>query len=182
MKKVPLSRLCFIVLAVLQLAAPLYMAWRWEDILATGRRYLWVTAPVDPYDVLKGRYVDLGFREAKGPITDGAKLESGQTAYASIAAGADGHAVISGVSAKCPAGDSYVKVRVRYVKDNTAYVALPFKRYYMEETLAPAAEQAYRERAGQDGVVSVRIKGGYGVIEQLYIGDQTIYEYLRGKK
>ena len=183
MKEKKLLFKIFIILAIIQLAVPLYMGWRWENILQTGRQYTWVTAPVDPYDALRGRYVDLRFKEMNGPILDNAQLNYGQTAYAMIAEDQNGYAFISGISASRPEGgegDSYIKIRVSYVQDgNVAHFVLPFKRYYMREDLAPIAEQAYRNTAGKSATVLVRVKDGYGVMEELYIGDQTIYEYLR---
>ncbi len=87
---------------------------------------------------------------------------------------------ISGVSAQEPRGKSFIRVEVIYVDNNRiAHVAVPFKRYYMPEHLAPIAEQAYRSSAGKDGVALIRIKDGYGAIDEVYIGDKTIYEYLQ---
>lgn len=169
----------FVVIAIIQLAVPLYMVWRWEDILQNGQQYTWVTAPVDPYDAFRGRYVDLRFQEAAAPIVGNAILNYGQTAYAIIEKDQKGYAFISGVSDLRPEGNSYVKINVSYVHENIVHFELPFKRYYMQEELAPKAEDAYRQNAGTEATVSVRIKNGYGVIEQLYIGNQTIYDYLR---
>lgn len=168
----------FVVVALLQAAMPLYMAWRWEDILATGQRFYWQTAPVDPYDAFKGRYVALRFEETKAPIVDDA-VNFNQRAYAIIEENAEGKAFISGVTAKRPEQGTYVKARVYRSGDGMAHVVLPFTRYYMNEYLAPAAEAAYRESAGKTGVAAVRIKDGYGVIEELYIGDKTLHEFLR---
>jgi len=170
----------FAIVALLQLAAPLYMAWHWEDVLKTGRIYYWQTAPVDPFDAFKGRYVDLWFRDVTGPVSGDLPLNPGQTAYAAIREEADQFAYISGVGAVPPDQD-YIRVRVNYVNGNIAHVTLPFKRYYLPEELAPAAEEAYRKSAGREAKVAVRIKNGYGVIEQLYIGDKTIYQILRGE-
>ena len=170
----------FILLAIIQLAAPLYMVWHWEDILQNGKQYTWVTAPVDPYDALRGRYVDLRFKEMTGPILGNEQLNSNQTAYAMIAEDQNGYAFISGISASRPEGNTYVKIKVSYVQnENIAHFVLPFKRYYMQEDLAPIAEQAYSKNVGTEAIVLVRVKGGYGALEELYIGDQTIYEYLR---
>lgn len=169
----------FAILAVIQLAVPLYMVWRWEDILQTGHSYQWLTAPVDPYDALRGRYVDLWFKEVKGPVAGGEDLHYGQTVYATIGVGANGYAYISAVSATKPENGDYVEARAGYRNGGLVNITLPFKRYYMREDLAPAAEQAYRKSAGKDGRVSVRIKNGMGVVEQLYIGDKTVDEYLR---
>lgn len=169
----------FIGVAILQAAAPLYMAWRWEDILQTGRRFYWQTAPVDPADAFKGRYIDLRFKEDSGPIRGGDNLIGGRQVYASIAENAAGQAYISGVSVNRPEQGDYIKVRAYAKGPGTAYVNLPFTRYYLPEKLAPAAENAYRESAGKTGIAAVRIKDGYGVVEQLYIGEQTLEEFLR---
>ncbi len=171
----------FAVLAAIQIAAPLYMAWRWEDILQTGVSYKWRTAPVDPYDALRGRYIDLQFMDARGPAAPGENFKYGQTVYASLGADAASFARITAVSAAKPAGGDYVEARAGYYTAATGLwtVLLPFKRFYMREDLAPLAEKAYQRTAGKDAVVTVRIKGGLGVIEQLYIGDKAIDEYLR---
>ncbi|HWR43017.1 GDYXXLXY domain-containing protein [Sporomusa sp.] len=176
-KKLLLS--LFIGVALLQAAVPLYMAWRWENVLQTGRQFYWQTAPVDPYDAFKGRYVDLRFKENAGPIIDHDNLIMGQMVYAIIDENAEGKAYISGVSVNRPEKGSYVKVRAYANSQNTAHVILPFTRYYLPEDLAPAAEDAYRKSAGKTGVAAVRIKDGYGVVEQLYIGEKTLYEFLR---
>lgn len=179
------NRTCFylfLLLAIFQLAVPLYMMWHWEDVLQNGRQYTWITAPVDPYDALKGRYVDLYFKEMKGPIEDGAVLMPGERAYAMLAEDEKGYAFITKVSSVQPKEDSYIRIKVLYIENNTAHFMLPFKRYYMQENLAPAAESAYRKSAGKECIAKVRIKDGYGVMEELYIGDKKIYDYLREKE
>lgn len=169
----------FVAVAVLQAAMPLYMAWRWEDILATGQRFYWQTAPVDPYDAFKGRYVAMQFEENTAPVADIEELKFGKKAYAIIEENAEGKAFISAVTAKRPEQGAYVTAKIYRNGDGMAHVVLPFTRYYMNEYLAPAAEAAYRESAGKTGVAAVRIKDGYGVIEELYIGDKTLAEFLR---
>lgn len=172
--------LLFIGVSLLQAAVPLYMAWHWENVLKTGHQFFWQTAPVDPYDAFKGRYVELRFKENTGPLMDKLEPALGQSMYAIIAENAAGRAYISEVSASRPAVGDYVKVKVYKEGDNQVRVILPFTRYYLPEDLAPAAEAAYREAAGrQTGLAAVRIKDGYGVVEQLYIGDKTLDSLLR---
>lgn len=174
------SMLLFSIVAILQLLVPLYMVWHWENVLNTGRPFYWETAPVDPYDMLKGLYVDLGFKEQKGKILDDARLEYGQKAFA-VVAEQDGKTVITGISIRQPQDDAFVRVTVQYIENGIAHVSLPFRRYYLPEGLAPAAERAYQKSAGKDGRALIRMKDGYGVVEQLYIGNQTIYEYLQSQ-
>lgn len=167
----------FIAVAVVQAAVPLYMAWHWENILQTGQRFLWQTVPVDPYDAFRGRYIALRFAETSGPIGEDG-ITAGQAAYALIAEDAAGRAYISEICAQKPAAGDYVKVTAYPGSANTAQVVLPFSRYYLPENLAPAAEAAYRDHAGQSGTAVVRIKDGYGVVEQVYIGENTLREFL----
>jgi len=170
----------FIIVALAQAAVPLFMAWRWEDVLQTGRQFYWQTAPVDPYDAFKGRYVELRFKENIAPRSNTAELVAGQMVYAVISENAAGKAYISGVSVTRPETGYYVKARAYVNGQNTIHVNLPFTRYYLPEELASTAEAAYRESAGkQSSVAVVRIKDGYGVIEQLYIGDKTLLEFLQ---
>ncbi|MDF2571604.1 MAG: hypothetical protein K0R55_3208 [Sporomusa sp.] len=179
MKNKKLLLFIFIVVGVLQAVVPLYMAWRWENILQTGRQFYWQTAPVDPYDAFKGRYVELSFKENTAPIIDDVNLVAGQMVYAIIDENAEGKAYISRVSVNRPEQGSYIKGKAYANGHDTVHFILPFTRYYLPEDLAPAAEDAYRKSAGKTGVAAVRIKDGYGVIEQLYIGDKTLYEFLR---
>lgn len=169
----------FAIVALVQLAVPAYMVWRWEDVLQSGRPFYWATAPVDPYDFLRGRYVDLQFKETGGPAVGGGTFVAGQTAYALVGVDKDGKAYISGVAANRPAEGSFVESRVLYTKDTMVYLKLPFKRYYLREDLAPAAEAAYRASAGKDGVALIRIKDGYAVVAELFIQGVPLPDYLR---
>ncbi len=51
----------------------------------------------------------------------------------------------------------------------------------MGEHLAPEAERAYREHsigASGDAYVTVRVRDGHAVVEQLYIGGKPAAEFL----
>lgn len=168
----------FVALCLMQIATPVYMAWLWEDVLQRGEPMKWRTAPVDPYDALRGRFIALAFKENKGPLSGDSSLESGRMAYAAVAVNEAGEAVITGVSSQPPAG-RYVKVKVWYTQGSQVHVELPFNRYYVPEDIAPAAEKAYQSKAGQDGIAVVRLKNGYGVVEQLYIGGKPLRDYIK---
>ena len=83
-------------------------------------------------------------------------------------------------------------MRVARVYSGEVRLELPFDRYYMEETLAPEAERAYwdtirRQRRREDDAgppppqtfVTVRVKDGHAVLEELYIDDRPVREYLK---
>ena len=66
----------------------------------------------------------------------------------------------------------------------SVYFTMPFDRYYMEETKAPAAERAYwqsnrRGQTNQNAYAVVRIRNGESVLENLYVAGQPIAEFVR---
>jgi len=71
---------------------------------------------------------------------------------------------------------------VNSLTDGLVYVQFPFDRYYMDEHAAPAAEAAYREHSRgevRDVYVTVRVKDGNAVVEELFIAGMPIREFLR---
>jgi uncharacterized membrane-anchored protein len=173
--------LLFALLAAIQLAQPLYWVWQWEDVLQTGNAYLWKTAPVDPYDAFRGRYIDLRFKDTKGPIPGGEKITYGQTVYATLGADPNGFAYILAISSQKPGSGDYLEATAGYMSGNLLNIIPSFRRYYLREDLASLAEAAYRRSAGKDGVATVRVKNGRCVVEQLSIGNKTIEEYLHSE-
>ena len=51
----------FILLVLVQLFVPANMILEQEDILKNGTPYKFKTAPIDPYDPFRGKYVWLGY-------------------------------------------------------------------------------------------------------------------------
>ncbi|QJW45624.1 GDYXXLXY domain-containing protein [bacterium BFN5] len=178
MKNIKCLLVLFLAISLAQIAAPLYMAWHWENILLTGQTFYWQTAPVDPYDAFKGRYIDLRFKEMSAPSLDSTEFNYGQTAYALLGVNQEGQAYIRGIAHLQPAETPFIRVKINYIQDNQVHVELPFRRYYLPENQATAAETAYQKKAGQTAVAAVRLKDGYGVIEQLYIDNKTLTDYL----
>ena len=175
----------FVAVALAQLSLPASMIWRSERALIGGQEFRFRTAPVDPYDAFRGRYVALRFDQNQAPVAAGRKIETGQKVYALIEVGPDGFARFSSVTDERPPDQSYLRVAVSSVQGTTAHLELPFDRFYMEETMAPAAEQAYRQhsrRGQQDAYVVVRVQDGRGVIANLYVDGRPIAEFLRAQK
>jgi uncharacterized membrane-anchored protein len=179
----------FIAVAVAHVIVPAGMIARRETILRLGRKYKFRTAPVDPYDAFRGRYVWLGYDQNRARWNGDSELGSSGTAYAPVEEGQDGFAVINQVMPQPPKSGDYVKVGGVY-KDwrtnSVVHFTLPFDRYYMEETKAPMAEHAYREhnrrgQTNQNTYAVVRIRNGDGVLEDLYVNDKPIRQYLAEK-
>src|SRR2546430_17019320 len=85
--------LIFGVVALAQLAVPATMVWQRDQTLKQGRIWKFRTAPVDPVDVICGRYIALRFtaEEFAAP----AKFEAGnKPVYAVLKQSTDGFAEI----------------------------------------------------------------------------------------
>ena len=182
-----ISMAIFALVATIQLAVPASLIVRHELTLRQGTAYKFKTAPVDPYDAFRGRYVALRFEQNHAPLASGNKWERGQKAYATLATDKDGFAKFTAVSTTPPADKPYLLVHAGWLNSSDVNLELPFDRFYMEERIAPAAEQAYRQnnRRGQTNTTTyalVRIRNGTGVIENLFIGDKPISQFVREQK
>jgi uncharacterized membrane-anchored protein len=187
----------FVFLAALQLAAPLWMISRREETLRNGKAFRFKAAPVDPYDAFRGRYVAISvdlsgntetnrwFGRNSVAVTNAAAFERGQRVFALLEEGTNGFARVSALIPMRPRDADFIRTRVRWISD-ASHVALdiPFDRYYMNEAKAPEAEQAYREhsrRTNQTAYVTVRVRSGFAVLEELYVDDKPIREFLEAK-
>jgi uncharacterized membrane-anchored protein len=177
----PLKLALWIVLAVAQLAVPVWMIMGQERVLRDGRQIKLHTRPVDPADLFRGRYVALGFAIQQVPREHAPEMfEHNETAYLELREGANGFAEAVALTKAKPARELVLPVKVSFVTPETVGVELPFNRYYMDENAAPAAEIAYRDRAADvESWVTVRVLDGRAVIEELYIGGKPVREFLR---
>ncbi len=173
----------FCALAALQVWVPLSMIARREATLRKGAVYKFRTRPVDPYDAFRGRYVALGFENDEGSSTNAQQFAHGQTVYVGVEIGTNGYAVLGDVMPDRPREGDYLRTKVHGSRgnNNRVPVRLPFDRFYMNEKDAPNAEAQYR-RAGRDqtrsAYVLVRVRSGMAVIEDLYVDDLPILEFL----
>ena len=175
---------CFALMALGQLAVPAWMIASQERILATGQLFKFRTAPVDPYDAFRGRYVWLRVEQDSLPVPAGVQWTRGQEVFATIETDTNGFSRLSELRARPPAGWPYLVVRINNIYGPTAYLQVPLDHFYMEETLAPKAERAYREHTratNRTAYITVRIRDGKSVIENLWIDGVPIREYLARK-
>jgi uncharacterized membrane-anchored protein len=171
-------------MAAAQLAVPAWMIMSHEETLRTGERFKFRTMPVDPYDAFRGRYVSLRIEQNALPVPSGAQWKNGQKVFALIDTDANGYSKLGELCAVRPCGRQYLTVRVSQIYGRTAYFDAPFDRFYMEESLAPAAEKVYREHtrtSERDAYVTVRIRDGLGVIENLWVDGVPIQEFVTRK-
>ena len=182
----PLQMVLFGIMCAAMLALPASQISRYERVLQEGKAFRFRTAPVDPYDAFRGRYVQLRFDNLTAVAPAGMTAPHEDDLYARVVEDADGFARFEELSKKPPEGTpDYVKVELGWYSDyptnRRVTVQVPFDQFFMNEKLAPMAEQAYRNlnRRGTTNVWAVvRVLNGKGVIENLMFDGLPAAEYL----
>ena len=185
----------FVLIVLAQWYVPAQMISKHEDVAANGKVLKFKTAPIDPYDAFRGKYIMLNFRDHKGKVTKETKaLNNGDDIYVTFTDSL-GYALVESVLVDEPKDNPvYVKAKVDYVDNNmflinskvkhstaAIYINYPFEHYYMNEIKAPKAETAYQEnnRETRDNVYAqVAIKNGVGVVKDVIIDEKSIKDYV----
>ena len=122
-----------IILVIAQLSVPSWMIASQENILNKGTVFKFKTAPVDPYDIFRGRFVALSTDQRTVLMKNSENIDRGQIIYVTVVNNSDGFAQVkSGLLTKPSTGD-YIKTKVTYKRGETVNFNLPFDRYYMNE-------------------------------------------------
>ncbi len=181
----------FILLALVQLFVPAKMILDREDILKTGKEFKFRTAPIDPNDPFRGKYITLSFSNTTFDVQDGDEWNRDEDVYVLLKEDIEGFAIIKSVSKDKPSEkQDFVKAKIRnggwkFNFNNNITIDYPFDRYYMEESKAYDAELAYRDaQINEDNITYalVSIKDGDAVLKDVFINDVSIKEIVKAKQ
>ena len=178
----------FVLLAALQLAVPGWMILGHERTLREGRVFKFRTRPVDPIDAFRGRYVWLALAPDTVKTANITQWRYNQKAFAVLGTGEDGFATVKRLEARRPADEPSAPVRTTWPDTQQGVVHISWQgldRYYMTEGKAPAAEAAYRDHSRTTNHtchVTVRVDDTQAVIENLFIENKPIRDWLREQK
>jgi uncharacterized membrane-anchored protein len=175
----------FVVFAVVQLVVAGGAIIRSEMALRTGEVFRFRIQPVDPVDAFRGRYVAIRFDLDRAPAPDGLELARRQWVFVPLRIDDEGFAAFGPPSLDQPDSGAYLRLRSGGIYpdedgESHVWVSMPFNRYYMDETMAPEAERAVwsRSRGRREASVTVRVRNGVGVLEELYIDNVPIHQWL----
>lgn len=178
MKNKGILLVVFILVALVQLYIPAKMISDKNDVLETGTEFKFRTAPLDPEDPFRGKYITLTYRENTIRIDDPYNWSPGETAYVLIGTDPEGFARLDSVRKDPPMGNAdFIQVELRTVTDLTLTLDFPFDRFYMEETKAPRAEEAYFEAQQDSSQVTyalVNVKDGDAVLKDVVINGVSV--------
>jgi uncharacterized membrane-anchored protein len=160
--------------------------------LDSGTEYKFKTAPVDPTDPFRGKYITLRYEGNRIDVENESDWIRGESVYVILNMDKDGFAKIKFISKEAPQYKvDHFKAKIRSVSSsgsNQVRIAYPFNRYYMEESKAEAAEKAYRELQRDTSHVAyatVSIKDGKALLKDVLIDGVSIKDIVekeRGEK
>ena len=176
----------FVLMVLVQLYVPGKMIFQKEQVLLDGKEFRFRTAPIDPNDPFRGKYITLSFNETEVKVQDSVDWYSGDPVFVYLTTDSAGYATIQSVTKDKPGElDNYINATIDYViadTVSTVFVSYPFDRFYMEESKAPAAEQIYNEAAVDTNQVAyavVMVKSGEAVVRDVMIDGVSILDIIK---
>lgn len=173
----------FTVLAAIQLAVAAQAIIRSELAIRGGEIFRFRLQPVDPVDAFRGRYVSLRFAVDRAPVAEGQSFMHGRRVFVRLGTDDEGFAVLGEASASAPEGGSYLRLRTGVEFEDEegrrmVSISLPFRRYYMTEALAREVDRSLWRRGQRPAWVTVRVRNGTGVIEDLFVDGRPVREWI----
>ena len=170
------------VVVLLQLFVPFKMILKHEYVLQNGKLFKFKTAPIDPNDPFRGKYIRLNFDDTVSIYQSDKEWDRHEKVFVELDTDKDGFAIIKNVSRQKPNNtDAYIKADA-YLNsipyNNNIRINYPFDRFYMEETKAKPAENMYRQpvrrTTKKPAYALVAVKNGIGVIKDVKIDGVSI--------
>jgi uncharacterized membrane-anchored protein len=198
----------FAAMVLAQWWVPVDMITGSNRILEEGIPMKFRCAPVDPNDPFRGKYIVLDFDISRFDMDTLHGFERGQKVYISFIKDSLGFDVIKEVSTDpLKSKGPYLTTNIDYINRNNTFVVveqidstdaeeenlnkvemdeisldLPFRRFYLEESKAPVAEDLYRtgisDTTGRTYGL-VYLLNGEARIKDVIIRDTSILERLR---
>ncbi|AXG69767.1 GDYXXLXY protein [Kordia sp. SMS9] len=171
--------LLFGLMVIAQIAASAQIVYKYEITISAGNVYKFKTAPIDPSDPFRGKYIVLNF-EMDSFKTNDDDWTYNDTAYLYLSKDEHGFAYPETISKTKLVNNSsdYIEVQIGSYYNGKVHFELPFDTYYMEESKALDAELLYREyqRLGlqQEMYAVVHIENGTHVLTDVIANGVSI--------
>lgn len=176
MNKLKSKQIILYTLSILILfTIPIYTILTNNIVLEDGTDFLFKVEAFDPYDMFRGNYLNISFKEnsVSGNVLN-QKNDDNNEYYVIIENDVDGFAYFKSISQVEPKNTSnYFKTTGYYSTYAQKYIIDTPTRYYMNENKSLSAEQIYRENIDST-YVKVRVNNGKMVIVGVYVNDILI--------
>lgn len=170
--------LIYLVAVVILFAVPIAIVVINTDTLKDGNEFLFKVAAFDPYDMLRGNYLDINFEEESAEIAfeldKNFEYYTREKMYVTIKENADGFAYFDRAYLEKPKEtQDYYETDGTYRRYNEDVRVVTPTRYYMNENKSLDAEKVYNENT-DNTYVKVRVKDGKMVIVGVYVNNVLI--------
>lgn len=176
MNKLNQKKLAIYIFSVIILfSIPIYIIISNFIALNSGTEYLFKVEAIDPYDMFRGNYLNINFkeREVYGGYYKDYDYASSEY-YVTIGEYSNGFAYFKGISKTKPENtQNYYKTTAYYNRYSNKYTIITPTRYYMNENKSLLAEEIYNDNI-DNTYVKVRVKDGQMVIVGIYVNDVLI--------
>ncbi len=197
--KIIIKTILMVLLCIGQLAVIATMIGKVYVIKKASTKILLECETYDPYDALRGRYLQVQlksrivndnlykeFPSLKNMSEDKLQALAGKEVYCVYGPGYNGYEYrLVDIKTRRPGkGFVFLKAKLEYAGDRKLILGLPVFKYYIQEDLALKADKILGrvfESILEDGMyieLEVDHEGNY-IINSLYIGEQPIAEYLK---
>lgn len=183
MKTVKIS--LFALTMLLYLWFPYQLSQQRDRVLEHGAVYRFRLQNMEPQN-LGGTYVDL-YYDVPAQLATEEKLYQHQTAYVRLSRDSAGFTQISNARTEPPSTGDYLAIEVIGLDSNKIYFNFPsnMRYFYFDEPQATPALEPVRPRRPKrqqlDAYAEVRVWQGRGVVEELYVENQSVDAYLEQK-
>jgi len=175
----------FIGMVLAQWLVPAKMILERNEVLSSGKLFKFITAPVDPNDPFRGKYVALEFENNHFETELENDFEVGGKVFVIINNDGQGYAEIRSYSKNRPEFiQNYLEVVINRISVNDGiqevFITYPFDRFYLEEFQAEKAEkiylEAFNDRASK-AWAEVYIKEGKAVLRDVLIEGRSLRDF-----
>jgi uncharacterized membrane-anchored protein len=173
------KKIIFGVFAVIILMIPLYLILNSEDILENGHRHKIRLRGYDPFDPFRGKFLRLNY-DSTIPCDIG--LKDGEEAYILLEKDSLGFSHFAYAKSEKPDHDDYIKAELMYLYDGMANIKIDnLTKYFINEDKASEAEdvvQGFTRQRPNDIYVAVRVLDGEARLEDIFVEETPLLEYL----
>lgn len=169
------KNIVYIISIFILFIIPIYTIAVNSNTLKGGTEYLFKVEIFDPYDMFRGNYLNIRFKESSVSGKSVYLKENSKDEYfVTIGIAKDGFAYFKSISESKPVNTSnYFKTTGYYNKYSNTYTIDTPTRYYMNENKSEMSEKIYRDNI-DNAYVKVRVKNGKMVIIGVYVDNILI--------
>lgn len=161
-----------------------------EKTNAEGESYKFKIRPVDPYDPFRGKYITLTFEDCNLVRDTLEKFDRDQSVFVLVGPDTAGFAQIKAISKSTFGEHGYFEATVLWYSKSdgdsvqTVQLDFPFKKFFLEESLAPDAEAAYNQSRNDTipAYALVNILDGKAILRDVVLNDSSIAEVVKARQ